>query len=464
MARIATAERLGAYVCAERFEKVPAPVVARAIDCVQDAVGCALGAQATQYGTTLESFARARGGQREAHVLGTAFAGACTTVAFVNALLINALDYDDIHQGHIGATVVAAALAAGEKKDIGGRDLIAAIVVGYEVGIRLAEAMAHSAPRRTIHGFGTWQAVAAAAAAARALGLDDVACAHALAIAGANAPVASVMKTVYGDRGPDMVKNNFGTAAEVGVTAALLADAGLEGSLDLFDGDTAFWRMYGADACDFGKQTQGLGRRYAIRHVGFKQFSACRILQSTLEAATLMRARLKDADGIDQIFVHAPKRACLWPFDNRRPKHMWAAQFSTPYTIGAAMAGLDAGPAWFAPGALQDKTILRIADTVKLIALEDEAPRKPHRQRLAPAKLRVHAAGRWFTASVPTARGEASRPFDRAALREKFLRLVRSNANVTDGGELWLRLGRLASESSVRSLMRWGLSRVEARP
>lgn len=109
---------------------------------------------------------------------------------------------------------------------------------------RVGISLAHVQPRKTLHGHGTWQTFGAAAAAAKLMRLNDRQAAHATAIAAANAPVASVMKTVYGDT-PSMAKNDFGMAAQMGVNAARLAAAGYEGPLDVFEGETGFWRMAG---------------------------------------------------------------------------------------------------------------------------------------------------------------------------------------------------------------------------
>ena len=288
----------------------------------------------------LTGFARERGGPMEAHVLGSRIRTSCTTAAFANALLINALDYDDIDLGHMGATAISAAFASGEKTNAAGKDLIAATVVGYEVSARIGRALLPTSPRKKTHGWGTWQTFGTAAASTCLLKLEPDRAVHALAIAGANAPVPSVMKTVYGSCGPNMVKNNFGTAAEVGLTAALLSARGFEGPMDLFEGDTGFWRMIGTDRSDLDAMVEGLGREYEILKVGFKQFPACRVIQSTIETALACVKRHRiDVSSIDRIRVRAVPRACNGPFSNPRPKDMWAAQFSTPYSVAVALRG-----------------------------------------------------------------------------------------------------------------------------
>ncbi|WP_312940604.1 MmgE/PrpD family protein [Agrobacterium pusense] len=72
--------------------------------------------------------------------------------AFHYATLANALDLDDIYwKGHPGATVIAAALAVANRSGSTGRDLIAAMVAGYEVGCRIGMSIVNDTPRKTVH-------------------------------------------------------------------------------------------------------------------------------------------------------------------------------------------------------------------------------------------------------------------------------------------------------------------------
>ena len=180
------------------------------------------------------------------------------------------------------------------------------------------------------------------------LKLDPMQCAHAIAIAAANAPVASVMKTVYGHQ-PTMAKNNFGTAAQTGVNAAFLAKNGFEGPLDIFEGETGFWRMAGADGSDNARLTTGLGQTFEIRAVGFKPFSCCRILQSSIQASVLVFSNAKispASDSFKRLVVTAPSIVCEPPFNQPAPNDAWAAQFSAPYAVAMALFEIEPGPAW----------------------------------------------------------------------------------------------------------------------
>jgi 2-methylcitrate dehydratase PrpD len=332
-------EHLGSLVAELNYSDLPESITNKAKLCLLDATGCLAAAHQSPLASIVENYIAGICASTELQPSSISIPVDPATRAGAYALLINALDYDDIYwKGHPGATVNATALSMALTIELSGSDVILAIVAGYEVSGRVAMSLGHSAPRKTVHGHGTWQIFGAAAAAAKLLNLDAWQTAHALAIAAANAPVPSVMKTVYGDQ-PSLAKNNFGSAAQAGVTAAYLARAGMEGPLDVFEGDTGFWRMAGAEKCDSTRLSRRFGEPYEINDVGFKAFSCCRIIQACAEAAraAMNDADVADEDAIDLIVAAVPEIACREPFSIERPMTMSAAQFSVPYAIVATI-------------------------------------------------------------------------------------------------------------------------------
>jgi 2-methylcitrate dehydratase PrpD len=296
----------------------------------------------------------------------------------------------------------------------------------------------------------------AVATAAKLLRLDIRQTAHAIAIAAANAPVASVMKTVYG-ASPSMAKNNFGAAGQVGVNAAFLARQGFEGPLDIFEGETGFWRMFGADGCDSDRLTEGLGERYEIREVGFKPYSCCRILQSSIEAAVEM-VRQAEIDprraDCQNILVSSPAIVCEAPFNNPRPSDMWAAQFSAPYTIAMALLGVEPGAGWFTQQRLSDPAVSALADKIELRPYErgrEHVNRKPA-HHAASAEMTL-GDGRLVRTEITVARGEAANPLSEEALDRKFLHLANGSVGSEAGSRLLDRIKSLDTAPSAKSLV-----------
>lgn len=443
---------LGNYIARENLGDLPPDVVETANYCLLDSLGCLLGGYSLPIAGMLDGFLSDVGACGVVPIVGSNSKTDPGTAAFVQACLINALDFDDIYRkGHPGATVVAAALSVAARLNSRGADVLEAMVVGYEVSGRVAMSLSHTHPRKMVHGHGTWQAFGAAAAASKLLKLDAPQSAHAIAIAAVNAPVASVMKTVYGTK-PTMAKNNFGVAAQVGVNAAFLAKNGFEGPLDIFEGETGFWRMAGADACDFERLTAGLGRIYEIREVGFKPYSCCRILQSSIQASLKAFANA----GVDprghsheKLVITAPPIVCEPPFNNPAPANIWAAQFSAPYAVAMALLGVEPGPDWFSEGQIRNEEAARLMARIELQA--DKGRVSLHSHHIARAQLHLKDA-RVFEAEVKIALGEAANPLPRSFLEEKFVKLAESRLGIERSLALLKAISSLNSMASVQSL------------
>ncbi|MBB4187295.1 2-methylcitrate dehydratase PrpD [Sinorhizobium terangae] len=436
-------QTLGSYIAEEALARAPSDVVAKAKLCLLDSLGCLFGGHQLPIAGMLGAL-RADSQRVPSPAM----------AAFARATLINALDFDDIYEkGHPGATVIAAALSVAEYKLCAGTEFLEAVIIGYEVSCRVGISLTHVRPRKAIHGHGTWQIFGAAAAAAKLMGLDAMRAAHAIAIAAANAPVASVMKTVYGDT-PSMAKNNFGMAAQMGVNAARLAAVGYEGPLDVFEGETGFWRMAGADECRFDRLTNGLGAAYEILRVGFKPFSCCRLIQSSVQACSDV-VRMAGIDPADakhaRLIVTVPPIVCAPPFSEARPRHMWAAQFSAPHAIAMAVFGVEPGPDWFVDDWLNDEIAGRFQDSIELRPHPNHG--LPHGTHAASACLQLRN-GQSFERHVDIAEGDASNPMRKSALESKFLRLASRVAGEGGASEVIDNVYALDEAESVRPLLR----------
>ncbi len=186
MSRI-TAE-LSGFAAGISYDGLPAEVVERTKMLVLDLVGIALRARHDAESTpalfaALEHLGLGGGAAR---VIGEEAQFAPPAAALLNGALGHSLDFDDTHARaslHSSAPIVPAALAAGEMTGAHGREVIAAIVAGYEVQIRLGLALP---PKdhyvRGFHPSATCGAFGAAAAAGRVLGLTPEQMANAFGI------------------------------------------------------------------------------------------------------------------------------------------------------------------------------------------------------------------------------------------------------------------------------------------
>ena len=186
--------------------------------------------------------------------------------ALANGASAHAFELDDVHEeaiSHPGAVVVPAALALAEERSCTGRDLLEAIVIGYEAMGRAGIAVGPAAHMLAgFHPTSMSGVFGSAAAAGRLLNFDAVKLNHALGIASSFA--SGTME--FAASGGMAKRIHAGRAAEGGLTAALLADRGFEGATDGLAGRYGFCRVF-TDSPRVELLTEDLGERWMLDEI-----------------------------------------------------------------------------------------------------------------------------------------------------------------------------------------------------
>ncbi len=435
-ARSGVTARIAEWIAGARLAHVPADVVEAARRAVLDHVACAIGGAALTPGRMLAETFTEFGGAPQATVWATLGGDAplrlpLPSAVYLNSAFSNLLDFDDSYPGagHPGGTVVAPALGLAEHLDRSGAEALLAVVVGYEVSLRVALATRPSPERyRQVAGYSSWQTLGAAAAAAPLLRLDAERTAHALGLGGFNAPVPNMRKLglELEERPFSWTKNNYGWAAAGGVLGALLAERGFVGQRQLFERERGFWVMIGSDRCDVDRLTAGLGEEWLLRRVGFKPYACCRWTHTTLAAVEALRARHPDLArdlariaGVEvaTFFEAADHLAAAHPAD------IIDAQFSLPHVTALVLLGRSPANGLTEPD-LTDPAVRDLAGRIRL--REDaEATARFLRDRTMPSTVTVtFTDGQTLSATVDRLPGDWDNPLPTAALEAKFRRLT----------------------------------------
>jgi 2-methylcitrate dehydratase PrpD len=201
--------------------------------------------------------------------------------ALLNGALGHSLDFDDTHADsslHASAPVVPAAFAVGELTGASGRDVLTAIVAGYEVCCRLGNALdptSHYA--RGFHPTATAGTYGAAAAAAKLFGLSKDQIVAAFGVSGSQA-AGSLQFLVNGAWNK---RYQVGAAAMNGVIAATLARNDFVGAIESVEGKHGLLVGYSDDAHP-DKAVAGLGKIYETMKIGVKPYPSCRYTHAIL--------------------------------------------------------------------------------------------------------------------------------------------------------------------------------------
>ncbi len=310
-------QALAQYAASTEMSSIPGEVVERAKRVIMDEMASACFGSRGGAGSLVARYASSMAGAGESRILGTAQRVAAPYAALANGAAGHSDDVDGTHVvgGHPGATIVHAAVAAAERVAASGAELINAVVLGYDVGTRVLQAcggMYEVGSRHHLHSDFLY-ALGATVAASRLLALDPLRHCHAMALVTFQ---VNGLNAVYQE--PRHISKPFsnGQYAFAGVSAALMAAAGLEGVGDIIGTRDGLLAAWGAD--DAARLvTQGLGSEYSILGANIKLMSACYPIHAAAEAMLEMVAdhRIK-AEDISS--VHAGLPAVAVPIvDNR---------------------------------------------------------------------------------------------------------------------------------------------------
>jgi len=426
----------------------PADARAAAARAFLDTIGAALAGAPEPAARIVARVAAADGGGPCA-IVGTPCRASAANAALANGTAAHALDFDDmcfVSLAHPSAPLVAAALAAGEAAGASGRALVDGYVVGFEIEGRLGRAMNPRHYQRGWHCTATLGTIGAAAAAARVLGLDAAATAHALAIA---ASEASGVKENFGT----MVKPlHAGLAARNGVAAAQLAQAGMVASAAAIDGPQGLLAAMDSERPSLDDAMADLGARWEIVDTGVtvKLYPSCAGTHPTLDALLGLRRRHGiSADNVEAIEIGVdPIVPTILIHD--RPSTGLEAKFSMPFCAAAAIVHGEVGIETFTPRYLRDADVLAVQARVRMRidpSLDASAP--PLTQARVSVRLRD---GRLLTAFANGARGYPEQPATDAELDSKFLSCAGAALAADNAHEALLALRDIEHASDIRLL------------
>jgi 2-methylcitrate dehydratase PrpD len=414
---------LALYVTNLRYGDLPAEVVAKAKECVLDALGCCVFGVTQPWTRIVLDMVAEQGGAPQACVPGTDFRTSVSQAVLVSGTAGHGFELDDIHVAahlHPGSLCVPVALALAEwRRQADGRALLTAIVAGYEAGLRVGLAATGSHFMRGYHFQGTCGTFAAAATAANVLKLNGEQTRHALGIAGSQA--AGLMAAQEGAMAKRM---HCGRAAQSGVYAALLAARGFTGIPNVLEAPYGGFLSSYTDTAQPEKLTEDLGKRWRILEMGYKPYASAASTHTAIHAlGTIMKQNGLRAGDIAEIILHCSTMAhrhCAWPY---APQGVTSAQMSLFYTLAVMAHDGEVLTNQFSEARLSDPVL---TEFMRLIRIEVDAAYDTggdatrHESRMAV----VTRDGRRFEEHAQYRKGSPQNPLSREERHAKFRRLA----------------------------------------
>jgi 2-methylcitrate dehydratase PrpD len=363
--------RLAEFCAGVSFDRLPAEVVGKAKLCLLDFLANVYGSLELEAVSGVVSYVRSLGGPEVATALGCGFKTGAHSAAFLNGTAAEAIEAQDglrFGGNHPGVAVIPAALAVAEDRGRGGKDVIEAIVTGYEVAGRIAAAV-H--PHQTLTGFlptGACGAFGAAAAASKLMGYDAEGILNALGNAGYLAPL-SMAEHLMGGYTSKIVQG--GQAASAGLTAAGLAGAGITGPPYVLEGSHlkgGFTQITMRAEPNLARIVDQLGEHFSISDVYLKPYTACRHTHGAAQAALeLVAEESLDPRDVEAVNVYTYGIAALAVGKGMTADSTFvSAQFSLPYVVAACLTDRAMGPAQLKADRISAPALLELVQKVKV--------------------------------------------------------------------------------------------------
>ncbi len=414
----ALAERIGQWAAALDPAALPADVRSICHRLLLDVTGLCVAARETDY--VLATLASAEGEGRST-AIGHARTLTSYDAALVNGTAAHGEDFDDTFEGgpvHAGAVVVPALLAVAEERRLSGHDVLKGLAVGVEILCRGSLVAPQAIHKAGFHPTAVLGALAATAAVGGAIGLSGAAIARALGTSGS---MASGIIEYLAD-GSWTKRLHAGLAAQAGIRAARLAEAGFVGPVTVLEGSHGFYKAFAPSRKpDFAPLVDGLGETWVTATLAFKPYACGTMTQPFVDCALALAGQGVAAEDIAEIVCEVGEGTVhrLWePLDlKRRVPNGYAGKFSTPYCIAVGFLDGKAGLEQFTDERTQDPRVREIAAKVGyVINPDDPYPRNftGHiRARLKDGTTREVRRGHM--------RGGQHEPLTDADIRQKYL-------------------------------------------
>ena len=423
--------QLAAFAAALRFDDIPAPVVRKIEDLLVDWFGSAVAGHGTRPVETITRFAQAMDPSSGANsgpselIINRARTSPYWA-AMANAAASHVAEQDDVHNGsvfHPATVVFPPAVAVAQALGASGQQLLAASVVGYEVGIRVGEFLGRS-HYRVFHTTGTAGTLAAAAAVGHLLGLNAQQMQHALGSAGTqSAGLWEFLRTAA-----DSKQLHTAHAAAAGLMSAYLAKDGFTGAADILEGPQGMAAGMSSDA-DPSRLVDGLGTRWATAETSFKYHASCRHTHPAADALLhVMQTHGLQLADLAKVVTHVHQGAIDVLGPVVRPTTVHQSKFSMGTVLALVAQFGHAGLTEFDRDFLSTATVA-LRDKVEM-ALDAEVDAAYPKRWIGKVTVTT-TDGRVLHGRVDEPKGDPGNTLSRQEITDKALRLAAFSGGAT---------------------------------
>ncbi len=445
-------ERLATYACALNYEDLSPEAIHAAKVRVIDTLGALVGGFSGESCQIARAIAGLSSSPMAATILGTREKSSPEMAAFANAATARYMESNDVYHwpgsggGHPSDTLTPV-LAVAEPVHAGGREFINAIILAYEVYLRVGDATKTSgwdAATRAV--------LAVAIGAGKLLGLSREQITQCISLA--VVPNNALGQTRSGNL--SMWKSvAAGQAGKAGVFAALLARQGMEGPNLPFEGAAGWFRKVSGEAFSL-ESMGGNGTPFKILDTMIKPRASCGSTISSILAAERAHVLLNGTKDVERVTVEVyepAKRGMGTGEENWHPETRETADHSIPYVVAAALMDGTVGPSQFTMERIHDPELMALLQKVEVVSNPEftkayESVPVGHFTRVEV----VTRSGERHVGEVNSIKGDTRDPMTDGEIEDKFRNNTRDVFDDERVGTILARLWQLEEMEDVAEI------------
>jgi 2-methylcitrate dehydratase PrpD len=413
------AQTLACFFCELQYEQLPSEVVLRQKSLLLDQLGCQLLGSTLVWNRPVYDFVREKKSGGPATIVNYGDKAALDDAVLVNGTFGQGCELDDYYDqggGHPGAASIPVALALSEKHQVSGKEFLAAVAAGYEIGWRVGRGLLPELMRRGYHAQGVVGVFIAAATAAKLLRLNPETMTHAFAIAGSHA--SGTME--YDQSGGEVKRMHNGMACSAGVRSAMLAALGLTGPPTIFEGERGILRVF-SGACHSEPLLSGLGSDLAVLHAAIKRFPVNASQHSPIELLENLIQKLDiSPEDVKSIEVGVNEGILLHGGTIFEPTEVIEAQFSLRFSLALRLLKRSNDFRFYLdPKLWSDPAILAVGKKITLVA---DPSAQGDRRFACRIKIKCNG-GEVVEGELAAPKGTSRNPLSKDEVTEKFLKM-----------------------------------------
>ena len=409
-------EKLVKNVSETNYEDLPNESIEITKLAILDTIGCMIAGASAPGCNSVREQVLDWGGKKESTIMIYGDRVPCPNAALVNSTIARALDFDTtwVRGIHPSAASVPTALAVAEMcKDVGGKELLTALIAGEDLAARVHLATSDYG------GFeptGVCFILGLAAITAKILGLDERRMLEAVAIA-FNRAAGSFQPNINGAL---MIRVLEGLASRSGIESALFARKGITGGEDTLQGVYGYFHLFSRDKYDEEILTKALGKEFlGAQETQFKKYPACGGTASAIEATLqLVNENNIRPEDIDKITVDSNQffyTVSGIPFKiGANPQA--DAQFSYQYTVANAIVRGRFAVQDILPESIRDPEVLQLIDKIHP-RVNNNLMKESFRATLVTMRTKD---GEQYSSQINYPRGSTCNRLSREEIIEKF--------------------------------------------